>query len=288
MPRWTDALRRPCALGCPGPNSLRRGAARRLVWAVSALLWFLPLGHAQAGRVGSPRFESLVQSADAIVIATVGAYAYVVPEPDSIIGPVAFTDFNLSIEDVWKGPLSKRDHATFRRFGGPLPSGRWIVGSGETPILLTGHRLVLILSRGPEGVWRDSWRASQEGVYEIEGGKVSGLFARGTPVGQFRSLVRDANRSAMPPAGARTGQLFVRLHDADHADRPVRSLVRIQQSRAVFSIFDAGRSEELIRLPAGHQALEFYPVGGEPKTVVATVIAGRTDTVTVSLRAWLK
>ena len=133
-------------------------------------------------------------------------------------------------------------------------------------------------------VSKDRWSVTEFGVYEIEQNSVSGLFARGMPIRQFKSLLLDANRSAKPRSGP-TGRLFVQLHDAEE----VWSLVRIRETKAVISMGGGrGDTTAMIPLSPGHQVLEFYPVEGEPKTVAATVVAGRTDTLVVSLRARLR
>jgi len=188
----------------------------------------------------------------------------------------AYTDFDLSIEEVWKGPLAKRGHAPLRLFGGRLSDRGWVLASG-TPILHTGERVVLLLRRGTQGALQDRWSVSEFDAYEIERGKVSGWFAHDMPMRQFKSLVLDADRSPAVTPGGQTERLFLRVFDSTHPDRPVFSLLRIQRSREVRSVAGQG----LIDLPTGRQVLEIYPVLGPSKRAVATVVAGRTDTLLV-------
>ena len=131
----------------------------------------------------------------------------------------------------------------------------------------------------------DRWRLPVDGVYEIEQRGVFGPFAWGMPIRQFKSLLLDANRSTKPRSGP-MGRLLVRLRHAERPDDVARSLVRIRETKAVISMGGgSGDTTALISLSPGNQVLEFYPVGGEPKTAAFTVVAGRTDTVVVSVRA---
>ena len=205
---------------------------------------------------------------------------------------MAYTDYEVTVLEAWKGPVARREKLVVRVPGGILADGTG-VSIGGMPNLDPGRDMLLFLGRGGPPLWKDRWSLQlPSNPSLLIRGRFYGQFSPGLPRRVFRRLVSDilasahrdsllvlGGRDSLPPGCGRIRGRII----GPSPGRDVLSLLRVPRLRLVITSEPRG-AFELPPLPSGKYRVEVIPMGGQARHFTVQVRAGQVDSVTVTTR----